>query len=93
MCTQYTSVERLNEFMFPAERLEYTEPQKTIDSHVIPQIPLAICLSYIFTKIRFYWSSHCGTTGSVASLHHQDAGSIPSLAQWVKGSHVTAAAA
>ena len=28
-------------------------------------------------------SSHCGTTGSVASWKHWDSGSIPSPAQWV----------
>ena len=37
------------------------------------------------------WSSHCGTTGSAASLQHQDAGSIPGLAQWVKESGVATA--
>ena len=31
-------------------------------------------------------NSHCGATGSVVSLQHQDPGSIPNLAQWVEGS-------
>ena len=30
-------------------------------------------------------SFHCGAVGSEASLQCQDAGSIPGLAQWVKG--------
>ena len=30
-------------------------------------------------------SSHCGATGSEASLLHQDTGFIPGPAQWVKG--------
>ena len=30
------------------------------------------------------WSSCCGATGSAVSLEYWDAGSIPSLAQWVK---------
>ena len=33
-------------------------------------------------------SSRCGTTGWAASLQRQDVGSIPSLAQWVRGSGV-----
>ena len=36
-------------------------------------------------------SSCCGTTGSLASLQHQDAGSIPCPAQRVKGSGIAAA--
>lgn len=39
------------------------------------------------TKLRD-WSSHCGAMESVASLQRQDAGSIPSLAQRIKGSRV-----
>ena len=35
----------------------------------------------------------CGATGSAASPQRQDAGSIPSLAQWVKGSSVAPAVA
>ena len=31
-------------------------------------------------------SSHSGTRGSVASLQRQNAGSMPGLAPWVKGS-------
>ena len=46
--------------------------------------------SLIVEKSR---SSCCGTTGSGASLQLQDAGSIPSQAQWVKGSSIAAAAA
>ena len=38
-------------------------------------------------------SSCYGTMGLAASLQHQGTGLIPSLAQWVKGSHVSAAAA
>ena len=34
------------------------------------------------------WSSHCGTKGLAVSLQCQDAGSIPSLTQWIKGSGV-----
>ena len=30
------------------------------------------------------WSSHCGTAGSAESTKHWVAGSIPTLAQWVK---------
>ena len=37
-------------------------------------------------------NSRCGATGSAASLQRQDAGSIPSLAQWVRGSSIAAAA-
>ena len=37
-------------------------------------------------------SSCCGTTGLAVSLQHQDAGSIPSPAQWVKGSIIVTAA-
>ena len=36
--------------------------------------------------------SHCGATGSVASLQHQDAGLIPGPAQWAKGFGVASAA-
>ena len=38
------------------------------------------------------WSSSCGAVGSAASLERWDAGSIPTLAQWVKGSGVPSAA-
>ena len=38
-------------------------------------------------------SSHCGVMGSAVSLQCQDAGSIPGLAQWVKGSGIAAAMA
>ena len=31
------------------------------------------------------WSFLCGAMGSAASLQHQDAGSIPTSPQWVKG--------
>lgn len=41
-----------------------------------------------------FWSSCCGTAELAASLQHQDdAGPIPGLARWVKGSSVAAAAA
>ena len=33
-----------------------------------------------------HWRSLCGTTGLSVSLWHQDIGSIPGPAQWVKGS-------
>ena len=36
------------------------------------------------SKILGTKSSHYGATGLVPSLEHWDAGSIPSLAQWVK---------
>ena len=36
-------------------------------------------------------SSRCGAAGSVLSLEHQDAGWIPSQAQWVKDLAVAAA--
>ena len=38
-------------------------------------------------------SSCYGATGLVMSLQHQDIGSVPGLAQWVKGSCVAAAMA
>lgn len=37
-------------------------------------------------------SSPSGELGSAVSLKHQNAGSIPSLAQWVKGSGAVIAA-
>ena len=36
------------------------------------------------------WSSSCGATGSEPSIQHQDAGSIPSLAERLKGSDIAA---
>ena len=38
------------------------------------------------------WSSCSGTMGLAVSLHHWEAGWIPSLAQWVKGPGVAVAA-
>ena len=38
--------------------------------------------------LKMCWSSYCGAMGLVSSLQHQDAGSIPGPAQWVKGSGV-----
>ena len=32
------------------------------------------------------WSPVCGATGLAASLQRQEAGLVPSQAQWVKGS-------
>ena len=37
-------------------------------------------------KSENFWSFRCGTMGSVVSLQHQDASSISSLAQCIKGS-------
>ena len=45
-----------------------------------------------FSKKREQWSSHYGAMGSKASLSLQNTGSIPSPAQWGKGSGVAAAA-
>ena len=42
---------------------------------------------------NYFGTSHRGTTGSVVSLQCQDTGSIPTPAQWVKGSGSTTAAA
>ena len=45
--------------------------------------------NYAYKRVR---NSHCGTVGLAVSLQHQDAGSIPGLPQWFKGSSVATAA-
>ena len=37
-----------------------------------------------FVKEIFHWSSHRGTVETNLNRNHEDAGSIPGLAQWVK---------
>ena len=54
-----------------------------------PQFPSLMSQSRLFLKgiihsVNSYQSSCCGATGSAASWEHWDAGSIPSLAQWVR---------
>ena len=44
-------------------------------------------------KINCIWDSQRGAMGLAASLETWERGSIPSLAQWVKGSGTAAAAA
>ena len=44
-------------------------------------------------KIIYFVKSLCGAMGSVASLQRQDAGLLPSLASWVKGSSIATAVA
>lgn len=41
------------------------------------------------TKRKGTGTSRCGTMGAAVSLQLQDAGLIPGLAQWVKGSRIT----
>ena len=43
-------------------------------------------------KNQSMWSPHCGAMGLVMSLQHQDTGSIPGPAQWIKGSSTAVAA-
>ena len=50
---------------------------------LLKKIDLLNVFSFQSFKISS-WSSHCGTTGSVASWEHWGPGSIPGLAQWVK---------
>ena len=50
--------------------------------------PLPMLIAALFTITR---SSHCGATGWVTSLQRQDAGLIPGLARWFKGSGIATA--
>ena len=54
------------------------------------RITLWIKMTEIVFEILFDRSSRCGATGSAASRQHQDTGSIPVPAQWVKGSSIAA---
>ena len=47
--------------------------------------------SWYKKKKKRSWSSHCGTMGLATPLQCQDAGLIPSPAQWVKRSGIAAA--
>ena len=62
--------------------------------HILPEINifsshfwflfLSHHLRKMLNKNHMAWSSHCGTTGLVASLEHWDIGSIHNPGQWVK---------
>ena len=50
------------------------------DSHLVP-------CTYTFVEFeikRLLWSSHRGSVGSNLTSIHEDTGSIPGLAQWIK---------
>ena len=45
---------------------------------------IAICSYTDGPKEYYTWNSHCGTTEMNPTSIHEDAGSIPGLAQWIK---------
>ena len=56
---------------------------------VYPEVEsLGHMLDYFLYFLR---NSHCGSMRSAMSLQYQDAGLIPDLAQWVKGSGIAIA--
>ena len=56
------------------------------------QFVVGLCI-VDFIKNFFFRNSCCGAMGLVTSLQCQDAGSFPSMAQWVKGAGVAEAVA
>ena len=71
--------------------MEIANEIKSEDAYKMYNIPMkAFCFCVPFPQSnklvmrRKFRRSCCGTMGSVVSLQHQDAGSIPSRAQWLK---------